>query len=263
MSNGPPISQPGETPLRGFLWAGPEVTGCVPGYSVNTSPLKKEGVSGTVYQTVCTGSQEGRSCEEAERDRNETGQSQWQWWGQEETATGGYLGRGPCLVTGLPVIKNWQLISDNPSDARVQSSFRFVLEDALSEHILLAPSWDHHPMATLRVRSEFPPSSTLPTAPSRHSPEGRQVFAVTCVSPRRLTCWRSQRLISSSPVPSVERTVGAQMHAVSEGQRRPVSTVTWNNWIPGTEVTAAGETGAPGRSPLSSGEKGETVERGP
>ena len=117
-------------------------------------------------------------------------------------------------------------------------------------------------MAALRVKSEFPPSSTLPTAPSRHSPEGRQVFTVTCVSPRRLTCWRSQSLTSASPVPSVEHTVGAQMHAASEGQR-PVSTMTWNNWIPGTEVTDAGETGAPGRSPLSSGEKGETMERGP
>ena len=29
------------------------------GYKVNTSPLQKEGVLGTVYQTVRTGSQEG------------------------------------------------------------------------------------------------------------------------------------------------------------------------------------------------------------
>ena len=39
--------------------------------------------------------------------------------------------------------------------------------------------------------------------------------------------------------------------------------MTWNNWIPEAEFTAAGEMGAPGRGPWPSAEREETVERGP
>ena len=90
------------------------------GYNVNTFPQQKEGVLGTVYQTIGTGSQEGRYVRKQSGNRTEMEQSQWWWWVQEEPATRAYPGRGPCLVTGPPAVKNWQLISDNLSDARVQ-----------------------------------------------------------------------------------------------------------------------------------------------
>ena len=91
---------------------------CV-GYNVNSFP-QQEGVLGTVYQTIGTGSQEGRCVRKKSGNKTEMGQSQWWSRVQEETATGPYPGRGPCLVTGPPAVKNWQLISDNLSDARVQ-----------------------------------------------------------------------------------------------------------------------------------------------
>ena len=91
---------------------------CV-GYNVNSFP-QQEGVLGTVYQTTGTSSQEGRYVRKKSGNKTEMGQSQWWSRVQEETATGPYPGRGPCLVTGPPAVKNWQLISDNLSDARVQ-----------------------------------------------------------------------------------------------------------------------------------------------